>query len=50
MTNIKEVWIPIHKKSQTENQIFCAWCLGMAGTYKICNHAIACLYKVLLYN
>ena len=26
MTDIKEVWIAIHKKSQTKNQILCAWC------------------------
>ena len=23
MTDVKEVWIAIHKKSQTENQILC---------------------------
>ena len=34
------------KKSQTKNQILCAWCSCMAGGYEICNHVIACLYKV----
>ena len=30
MTEVKEVWIAIHKKSQTKNQILCAWCSCMA--------------------
>ena len=35
MTDFKEVWIAIHKKSQTENQI-----------HETCNHIIACFYKI----
>ena len=46
MTDVKEVWIAIHKKSQTENQILCPWCSCMAGAYETCNHVITCLYKV----
>ena len=46
MTDVKEVWIVIHNKSQTENQILWAWCLCIAGVYETCNHVIACLCKV----
>ena len=46
MTDTKEVWIAIHKKSQTENKILCAWCSCMAGVYETCNHVIASLYKI----
>ena len=46
MTDVQEVWIAIDKKSKTENQILCAWCLCMADDYETCNHVIACLYKV----
>ena len=42
MTDVKEVWISIHKKSQTENQILCAWCSCMARAYEKRNHVIAC--------
>ena len=46
MIEVKEVWIAIHKKSQTKNQILCAWCSCMAGIYERSNHVSACLYKV----
>ena len=46
MTDVKEVWIAVNKKSQTENQMLCAWCSCMAGAYETCSHAIAGLYKI----
>ena len=45
MTNLKEVEFAIHKKSQTKNEILCAWCSCMTGAYETCNHVIACCYK-----
>ena len=45
MTDDKEVWIAINKKSQTKNEILCAWCSCMSGAYETYNHVIACLYK-----
>ena len=46
MTDVKEVWIAMQKMSETENQILCTWCSCVAGAYEICNHEIACIYKV----
>ena len=46
MTDVKEVWIAIHKMSETENQILCTWCSCVAGAYETWNHEIACIYKV----
>ena len=45
MTEVKEVWIAIHKKSQTEDQILCAWCSCVASAHETCNHVIACFYN-----
>ena len=46
ITDVKEVQIAIHKKSQTENQNVCVWCQFMTDAYETCNHVIAGLYKV----
>ena len=49
MTDVKEVWIVIHNKSQTENQILWAWCLCIAGVYETCNMSLLVFVKLTMH-
>ena len=46
MTEVKEVWIAIHKKKSNQKSNFMCLVFVYGSAYKTCNHVIACLYKV----